>query len=65
MFLCKVITNFVVTMQENFSQNRITHKKILLVEDDPDDQLFFTEALSHISKEIGYDIASDGMDALK
>ena len=39
-------------------------KRILLVEDDLDDQLFFTEALHNIHPNIQYEIANDGAEAL-
>src|SRR5436309_14143464 len=41
-----------------------THRKILLVEDDTDDQLLFVEALHSIYPAIECVIAKDGHDAL-
>ena len=41
-----------------------TAKRILLVEDDPDDQQFFSEALTRIHPSINCKIAKDGEEAL-
>jgi CheY-like chemotaxis protein len=41
------------------------HKRILLVDDDPDDQLIFEEALSEITSTIECIIADNGKDALE
>ena len=40
------------------------HKKILLVEDDTDDQLFFVDAVKEIQPTLECDIASNGLEAL-
>jgi len=40
-------------------------KRIFLVDDDIDDQLFFTEALREIDESIECEIASNGRDALE
>ncbi|MES2620494.1 MAG: response regulator [Bacteroidota bacterium] len=42
----------------------LTHKKILLVEDDIDDQQFFIEALKEICPEAECSIANNGIEAL-
>ena len=39
-------------------------KNIFLVEDDPEDQLFFIEAISQIKNAILYGVASNGKEAL-
>lgn len=39
-------------------------KKIFLVEDDTDDQMFFAEAISEIKNAILFDIANNGKEAL-
>ncbi len=38
--------------------------KILLVDDDKDDQLFFTEALNEVNPKIDCDIANNGLEAI-
>jgi CheY-like chemotaxis protein len=43
----------------------IIPKKILLVEDDADDQLFFTDALEMIDDNISCQIANNGNEALE
>lgn len=43
----------------------IIPKKILLVEDDADDQLFFTDALEMIDNDISCHIANNGNEALE
>ena len=40
------------------------HKKILLVEDDTDDQLFFVDAVKEIEPTLECGIASNGLEAL-
>ena len=40
------------------------HKKILLVDDDIDDQLFFVDAVKEIQPTLECDIASNGLEAL-
>ena len=40
------------------------NKTILLIDDDPDDQLIFTDALSEINNEVNCFVASNGQDAL-
>ena len=40
-------------------------KRILLVEDDLDDQFLFNEALSRLHPSVRYEIAHDGAEALK
>ena len=40
------------------------HKKILLVDDDTDDQLFFVDAVKEIQPTLECDIASNGLEAL-
>lgn len=41
-----------------------TAKRILLVDDDADDQMLFTEALTHIHPSIKCDVANDGVEAM-
>jgi len=41
------------------------HKKILLVDDDADDQLFFVDAVKEIEPEIDCDLANNGVEALE
>lgn len=41
------------------------HKNIFLVDDDPDDQLSFIEALSQIENATLYDVANNGKEALE
>ena len=40
------------------------HKKILLVDDDTDDQLFFVDAVKEIEPTLECDIACNGLEAL-
>ena len=40
------------------------HKKILLVDDDSDDQLFFTDALSEVNPDIECITAKNGLEAI-
>ncbi len=40
------------------------HKKILLVDDDPDDQLFFVEAINELEPNLECGIANNGLEAL-
>lgn len=41
-----------------------TNSKILLVDDDKDDQLFFTDALNEVDPQIDCDIANNGLEAI-
>ena len=43
----------------------LTPKKILLVEDDPDDQFLFAEAIRELRPTIIYEIANDALEALQ
>jgi len=40
------------------------HKKILLVDDDADDQLFFVDAIKELEPAIDCDVANNGLEAL-
>ena len=40
------------------------HKKILLVDDDSDDQLFFVDAIKELAPTIECEIANNGLEAL-
>jgi len=40
------------------------HKKILLVDDDVDDQLFFVDAIKELEPAIDCDVANNGLEAL-
>ena len=40
-------------------------RKILLIDDDPDDRVFFTDALHEINNEIKCNVAENGEEALK
>ncbi len=42
-----------------------THKKILLVDDDTDDQLFFVDAIKELIPTIECSIANNGLEALE
>ncbi|MEP7266369.1 MAG: response regulator [Saprospiraceae bacterium] len=41
-----------------------TDKKILLVDDDADDQLFFVDAIKELEPNLECDVASNGLEAL-
>jgi len=41
-----------------------THKKILLVDDDTDDQLFFVDAITELEPTLECGIANNGLEAL-
>jgi CheY-like chemotaxis protein len=41
------------------------HPKILLIDDDKDDQLFFVDALGEIAAHLGCTIANNGMEGLE
>lgn len=43
----------------------MTYTSLLLVDDDPDDLLLFSEALNEIKAPVSYQSASDGIEALK
>ena len=42
-----------------------THKKILLVDDDADDQLFFVDAINELNSKLECGIANNGVEALQ
>jgi CheY-like chemotaxis protein len=42
----------------------MTNKTILLVDDDPDDQLIFTDALNEVNNQFNCFVASNGQEAL-
>jgi CheY-like chemotaxis protein len=39
--------------------------KVMLVDDDSDDRMLFTEAIKHIDETIEFELATDGKDAIK
>lgn len=43
----------------------MNYTSLLLVDDDADDQLLFSEALREINHPVSYEAATDGIDALK
>ena len=53
-----------VTSQENLTKTMIAHK-ILLVDDDADDQTFFLDAIQAIDKPVYCEVANNGIEAIE